>query len=66
MPNDTLGPLVEWWEPDTEGNPVQVRCTVEDAIARSKAVAERRGFVHANDADALSDFLTVHWAWVVE
>ena len=40
-----------------------VRITEEAAIAHQRAAGLQRGHRYLSDAEALEDFLTVHWAW---
>ena len=60
---------VEWVEPFGPNNEaVYMRVPEATAIAVSKKAAADRShsFLYVNDEDALSDFMTVHWASFVE
>lgn len=37
-----------------------------DAIAEQRRAGRERNFNYASDADALTDFLVIHWAWIEE
>jgi hypothetical protein len=55
---------VEWIEPFGPNNePVYLRVPESTAIAVAKDIAEREhGFTYTSDADALDEFMVVHWA----
>jgi len=54
---------VEWIEPFGPNNePVHCRVPESTAIAAAKHAASIHLHEYANDAEALTDFMTVHWA----
>lgn len=60
---------VEWIEPyDNETDTTLIcRLTVEDAIKAQRHHAfAQKGFVYETEQQALDDFVTVHWAKIVE
>jgi hypothetical protein len=58
--------IVEYHEPDKHGNDVTVQLTIDEAIRRAKRVAVLHAYTYRSDREALDDFLTVHWASVVD
>jgi len=46
-----------------EPNDIEVSITREEAIDRQKAAAAQKGCVYEDDAEALHDFIRIHWAW---
>lgn len=63
--SDATG-VVVYAEPGPGGEDIIVRVPVADAIRQQREAATVRGVVYGSDAEALQDFLTVHWAWIVE
>lgn len=61
--SDAAG-VVAYAEPGPGGEDTIVRVPVADAIRRQREAAAVRGVVYGSDAEALQDFLTVHWAWI--
>ena len=62
---------IEWIEPfGPDSEPVYCRVTEQTAIATQKYTAAtlpgRTSYIYATDAEALDDFVTVHWASVIE
>ena len=58
--------MIHWIDPDENGLPVERAITHDEAVARQKVAAARRGYVYDTDTDALDDFMTIHWAWEKE
>jgi hypothetical protein len=40
--------------------------TEREAILRQHKTANSRGHYYNNDIEALQDFITINWAWIVE
>ena len=58
---------IDWIEPfGPENQPVYMRVPESTAVAVSKTIAASKGHTSANDQQALDDFVTVHWAKVIE
>lgn len=63
---------VEWNEPWQYGTchtswvNVTSRMTVEDAIRYQRGYCAEKAFYYKSDEDALADFLTIHWAKIIE
>lgn len=57
---------IEWDDPGPGGTVEHHSISVDEAIQTAKKVAARRYHVYDNDDDALWDFLSVHWARVIE
>ena len=58
---------LQYTEPDEDGNIKVIRVSVEEAIKRSKLVAQYADYAYESDEEALQDFIAVHWAsWVDE
>jgi len=58
--------LYHYWTPSDDGEGTEpVFVTEEQAIAVSKHAARQHGKEYADDADALADFIAVHWAVTV-
>jgi hypothetical protein len=59
---------VEWVEPGENDKVITRRITAEKAIFMQKASARfvKPDFRYENDQAALDDFITVHWANVIE
>lgn len=57
---------VVWDVPSPDGTNIQEKITINEAINRAKAAAQKCDHIYDNDADALTDFLLIHWAWIVE
>lgn len=61
--------MIEWIEPfGPNSEPVFCRVSEETAITtqRHSALFSAKKYVYKTDAEALEDFITVHWAKVVE
>lgn len=58
--------IVCWNEPtdETFTNNVVMEMKAERAIMEMKVMAGQRGFTYKSDAEALQDFMVVHWAWI--
>lgn len=61
----TPSTLIDYYYPSADGDMREV-LTVEMAIKRQKSSVLRLGMHYTNDDDALSDFMTVHWAKLAE
>lgn len=64
----SLSDRISYCEPDENGNDVVITLTAAEAIQRQRAAVAnsklaRPGFQYENDEQALTDFITVHWAW---
>ena len=58
---------LQYSEPDMDGKQKIVRVSVQEAIKRSKLVAEYADYTYESDEEALQDFIAVHWAsWIDE
>ena len=58
--------VVEWVEPGCRGKVARMRICEAEAVRRQREVAATKSYDYVSDAEALEDFLTVHWATVVE
>ena len=55
--------MVAWNEPgEIIGSAVR-SIEIREAIASSKHSAAMKGYFYLNDLEALSDFITIHYAW---
>jgi hypothetical protein len=51
-------------ELDNDGNDVRIERTRQEAIQYQKIAAfTAKRYVYASDEKALSDYMTIHWAW---
>lgn len=55
--------MIKWSEPDEKGRTMNRTISEEEAIARQKAIAEKRGYKYLSDDEALNDFIACNWAW---
>ena len=55
--------MICWDEPDKNGLSIACAVSREEAIARQKTAAAKRGYIYETDVEALADFMTVNWAW---
>lgn len=54
--------MICWNESDGE-----VKCITEaEAVAYQRKAGRLRNYEYQSDADALDDFMVVHWAWKQE
>jgi hypothetical protein len=53
--------MIVYNEPSGSGD-ATIRLSEDDAIKRAKEYAARKGYVYSSDADALGDFMVIHWA----
>ena len=58
--------VVEYVEPGCHDKVARMRISEAEAVRRQREVAATKNYEYASDAEALEDFLTVHWATVVE
>lgn len=58
--------IVRWTEPDEDGNPIQISCSIEEAIRQQKEVALKVGYQYHSDEQALEDFIANNWAFTEE
>lgn len=57
---------IEWVEPyGPNDEPVYMRVTAETAIAKQKVQAAKWEYVYQNDEQALEDFLTINYGWLI-
>lgn len=61
-----MSKFLEYIEPDEQDNPKIIRISVEEAIKKSKLVAEYADYTYESDEEALQDFIAVNWAYWVE
>lgn len=58
---------VEYMELGEHGEPLTIRISEEEAIARQRMAALRaNNYGYESDQDALEDFLVVHWAYRIK
>lgn len=65
---DAVATWIEWVEPFIDSDPVYCRVSPEAAIKAQKRSAKsaKPDFEYPSDAEALDDFMTVHWATAIE
>lgn len=62
-----MSKFLQYIEPDEQDNPKIIRVSVEEAIKKSKLVAEYADYTYESDEEALQDFIAVNWAsWAEE
>lgn len=52
--------------PDSDMTEVLIKISVEEAILNQKCAAGEYGYVYESDEEALEDFISIHWAQVIE
>ena len=57
---------VVYEEPTADGKNITTTIPVGVAVEMAKKGALKAGHVYDSDEDALMDFITIHWAWLVE
>lgn len=56
--------MIVYEEPGEKGEVVRVTLTPERAVDIMRGSAMKaKDYTYASDADALDDFMVVHWAW---
>lgn len=58
--------ILQYCEPDENGNVKIIRHTVKEAINMMKAYAQKHGFSYSSDKEAINEFMALHWAYWVE
>lgn len=60
--------MIEWVEPiGPNSEPVYCRISEKTAIAVQRSSGmQAKGFVYESDAEAIEDFMIVHWAQTIE
>jgi hypothetical protein len=55
--------MVAWNEPGEITRSAVRSIEIREAIASSKHSAAMKGYFYLDDLEALSDFITIHYAW---
>ena len=57
---------IEWVEPFIGERPLFCRVPEDTAVLYQRELGTQKGYTYPSDAAALDDFITVHWARIVE